>query len=167
MMAKDEGLNWVLMSRSELETQQLGERLSPFLIPGCVVELNGELGVGKSVFARGVVWGMGVEDPYITSPTFTLMNTYTEGRIPVYHFDFYRLSSPDELGLTGTDEYLDGAGVALVEWAERGGDWIPADRLVVELLHQEENPDLRHIELRAEGPRSREILHGFRQRYPD
>jgi tRNA threonylcarbamoyladenosine biosynthesis protein TsaE len=152
---------------SEQETEEIGGRLAGLLGPGSLVLLEGDLGAGKTVIARGVVRGMGVDEPYITSPTFTLMNTYTQGMVPVYHFDLYRLALPDELGLTGTDEYLEGDGVALVEWAEKGGDWIPGDHLTVSLFHQEENPDYRVIELRAFGPRSCEVFHGFRQRYPD
>ncbi|MBF0193587.1 MAG: tRNA (adenosine(37)-N6)-threonylcarbamoyltransferase complex ATPase subunit type 1 TsaE, partial [Magnetococcales bacterium] len=109
----------------------------------------------------------GGDEPYVTSPTFTLMNTYTKGRLPVYHFDLYRIAMPEELGLTGTDEYLEADGVALVEWAQNGGDWIPADHLTLELIHQDDDPDLRIIEMRAVGPRSVEVFNAFRQRYPD
>ena len=154
-------------SYSELETEQIGGQLATLLLPGSVLLLNGDLGAGKTVFARGVVRGMGGDEPYVTSPTFTLMNTYTKGRLPVYHFDLYRLAMPDELGLTGTDEYLEGDGVALVEWAEKGGDWIPTDHLALELIHQDDNPDLRIIEMRAVGPSSMEVFNAFRQRYPD
>ena len=152
---------------SELETEQIGRLLSSVLLPGSLILLNGELGAGKTVFARGVIRGVGVDDPYITSPTFTLMNTYPQGRVPVYHFDLYRLALPDELGVTGTDEYLEGAGIALVEWAEKGGDWIPEDHLTALLLHNDKIPDSRIVELRAVGPRSREVFDAFRQRYTD
>jgi tRNA threonylcarbamoyladenosine biosynthesis protein TsaE len=158
---------YCLKSASESQTQELGERLAEFLTPGTLILLNGDLGAGKTVFARGLIWGLGEDEPYITSPTFTLMNSYDSGRLPVYHFDLYRLAKPDELGLTGTDEYLEGEGVALVEWAENGGDWIPADHLLVDLLHQEEEPNSRLIKLRAFGPRSREVFNAFRQHHTD
>jgi tRNA threonylcarbamoyladenosine biosynthesis protein TsaE len=166
-MGVDDGLSCRWKTCSELETERIGRLLSAVLLPGSVVLLDGDLGAGKSVFARGVIWGIGVTEPYITSPTFTLMNTYTQGRIPVYHFDFYRLALPDELALTGCDEYLEGDGVALIEWAAKGGAWIPEDHLLVELRHQEENSELRIVELRAVGHRSREVFVAFRQRYAD
>jgi tRNA threonylcarbamoyladenosine biosynthesis protein TsaE len=152
---------------SEIATEQIGNQLAKVLQKGAVVLLNGELGAGKTVLARGIVRGMGGDEPYVTSPTFTLMNSYTQGRLPVYHFDLYRLALPDELGLTGTDEYLEGGGVALVEWAIRALDWIPADHLIVDLYHHNDNQDLRTIEMRAVGPRSREMFNAFCQSYPD
>lgn len=154
---------WHRITRSEKETEIVGRRLAEVLVPGTLLLLNGVLGAGKTVLARGVVWGLGVKDPYVTSPTFTLMNPYPQGRLPVYHFDLYRLGSPDELTVTGTDEYLEGDGVALVEWASRGGEWIPEDRLVVDLFHLDDTPECRRIEVRASGPRSREVLDAFRR----
>ncbi len=147
---------------SDAETAGLGRLLAEVLKPGSLVLLQGDLGAGKTVFARGV----GVDDPYITSPTFTLMNSYTEGRVAVYHFDLYRLACPDELGLTGTDEYLEGDGVALVEWAQKGGDWIPDDHLIVELFYDDAGENSRIVNLRATGPRSKEVFDALQRRHP-
>ncbi len=100
---------------SEADTRNLGIRLAAMLRPGDVVFLSGELGAGKSVLARGIAAGLGVEGP-MPSPTFTLMQPY-EGRVRVHHFDLYRLSGPDELFAAGLWDYL-GDGVSLVEWPE-------------------------------------------------
>ncbi|MBF0446785.1 MAG: tRNA (adenosine(37)-N6)-threonylcarbamoyltransferase complex ATPase subunit type 1 TsaE [Magnetococcales bacterium] len=161
----ENGRRCQLKSCSEQETEQIGRKISTLLQAGSLVLLNGDLGAGKTVMARGIIRGLGVDDPYITSPTFTLMNTYTAGHLPVYHFDLYRLNTPDELGLTGTDEYLEGDGVSLVEWAEKGGDWIPADHLLVNIYHQEDQPERRLIELDATGFRSREVFDEFKQQF--
>ena len=164
LVADSESLySW--QSFSEAQTEKIGGQLAPLLTPGTLILLNGDLGAGKTVFARGVIRGLGVDEPYITSPTFTLMNIYA-GRVPVYHFDFYRLATPDELVLTGSDEYLQDSGVALVEWAVKGGDWIPDDHLVVDLSYQSEDENMRIIELRAVGPRSREVFDAFRRQCP-
>lgn len=153
-------LRWICPS--EGATQQVGERLAALLRPGSVVLLNGDLGVGKTVFARGVIQGLGVLDPYITSPTFTLMNSYPEGRIPVYHFDFYRVASSEELALAGVEAFLEGEGVALVEWAERGGSDIPADHLSVVLSYSQTHEESRTVEISAQGSLSIEIWNALR-----
>jgi len=100
--------------RSEAEMRRLGMLLAPLMRPGEVIFLEGDLGAGKSVLARGIAAGLGVEGP-MPSPTFTLMQPY-EGNMPVYHFDLYRLDGPDEMYEAGLDEYLFGNGVSLVEW---------------------------------------------------
>ncbi len=103
---------------TEADTRRLGERLSDLLRAGDLIFLTGDLGAGKSVMARGIARGLGIEGP-MPSPTFTLMQPY-QGRMNVYHFDLYRLSSPDEVAEAGLEEYLFGDGVALVEWPFNG-----------------------------------------------
>ena len=107
----------VIDTFSEQETENLGFALGEMLFPGAVVLLQGDLGAGKSVLARGVGRGLGVITP-IGSPTFTLMNAHL-GRLPFYHFDLYRLESTEELFQLGIDDYLYGDGVSLLEWAEK------------------------------------------------
>lgn len=111
-----------VVSDGESQTLDLGERLGRLLQHPTLILLQGDLGAGKTVFARGIARGLGV-DPQIpiTSPTFTLMNHY-QARLDLYHFDLYRLSDPDELIELGFDEYAYGAGVALVEWPEKLND---------------------------------------------
>ena len=122
-----------MRSTSAEETRKLGERLAEELRPGDVILLEGPLGAGKSEFARGVARGLGVTET-VTSPSFTILNVYTSGRIPLYHFDWYRLESSEELYEMGMDEYLGGEGAAAVEWPERCPEALPADFLMIEIL---------------------------------
>lgn len=150
------------ISRSEAQTEALAGQLAELLPSGIVILLDGDLGAGKSVLARGVIRGLGITDDYITSPTFTLLNVYTEGRTPVYHFDLYRLSHPDELPLTGAEEYLHGGcGVVLVEWADKGGEWIPADHLRILSEYVASNPESRSIKMTAHGSLACRVLNAF------
>ena len=117
----------------ELETVELGREFAELLSPGCVVAVFGELGSGKTRFIKGVCAGLEVKQS-ITSPTFTLINEY-RGRLPVYHFDFYRISSLEEAMALGIEEYFYGDGVCLIEWAERISKVLPPDRFEVYLKH--------------------------------
>ena len=114
----------MIVTNSAAETRELGARLAGLLKAGDVVLLEGELGAGKSELARGVAGGLGVTET-VTSPSFTILNVYESGRVPLYHFDWYRLESAEELYELGMDEYLGGDGVALVEWAERIPEALP------------------------------------------
>ncbi len=117
---------------SAAETRALGERLASGLQPGDTVILEGELGAGKSELARGIARGLGVTET-VTSPSFTILNVYESGRCPLYHFDWYRLESEEELYELGMDEYLGGDGIAVVEWAERCPDAVPEDCIRIRL----------------------------------
>lgn len=101
------------------DTRSLGRALGQMLSAGDVVLLYGDLGAGKSVLARAIAEGLGIYEP-MPSPTFTLMQPYTSGRIPLYHFDLYRLDDPDEFYQAGLSDYVGGDGVAVVEWPECG-----------------------------------------------
>ncbi len=109
-----------LETRSEQDTMALASALAPMLSAGDVVLLEGDLGAGKSVLARGIARGMGVEGP-MPSPTFTLMIPYEAGGRRLYHFDLYRLADPDEYYAAGLDEFVGGDGVAVVEWPAMAG----------------------------------------------
>ena len=110
---------WVYISKGEDLTQVLGFTLGQLLSAPALILLQGDLGVGKSVFARGIARGLGVDPQVpITSPTFTLMNQY-QARLDLYHFDLYRLCDADELIEIGFEDYAFGRGIALVEWPER------------------------------------------------
>ena len=117
---------------SAAETRALGEKLADRLQPGDVVVLAGDLGAGKSELARGIARGLGVKET-VPSPSFTILNVYESGRCPLYHFDWYRLESAEELYELGMDEYLGGDGIAVVEWAERCPEAIPENALRITL----------------------------------
>ena len=108
----------MVITNSAAETRELGKRLAEKLQAGDVILLEGDLGAGKSEFARGTAAGLGVQET-VTSPSFTILNVYESGRLPLYHFDWYRLESSEELYELGMDEYLGGNGIALVEWPEQ------------------------------------------------
>ena len=120
------------VTNSASETRALGEQLASGLRPGDTVILEGELGAGKSELARGIARGLGVNET-VTSPSFTILNVYESGRCPLYHFDWYRLESEEELYELGMDEYLGGDGIAVVEWAERCPDAVPEDCIRIRL----------------------------------
>ena len=127
--------DWLYETSSEMQTLELGIQLGRLLEQPALILLQGDLGAGKSVLARGIARGLGVAPQVpITSPTFTLMNHY-RARFDLYHFDLYRLSDPDELIELGFDDFAHGNGVALVEWPERLGDvgtpglWIDLQRV--------------------------------------
>lgn len=108
-------------THSELETEGVGEALAHRLAPGTVIAFTGDLGAGKTAFTRGLARGLGVTDR-VTSPTFTIVNEYTGGRLPLFHFDMYRLESSDELFDIGWEDYLRQGGVCAVEWSEKVSD---------------------------------------------
>ena len=105
------------LCRSEAETEALGARLAAVLSPGDVVAYRGGLGMGKTAFTRGLARGLGYSGR-VTSPTFTIVNEYEGGRLPLFHFDMYRLEDADSLFDIGWEDYLDRGGVCAVEWSE-------------------------------------------------
>ena len=117
---------------SPAETRALGCRLAARLRPGDVLLLLGDLGAGKSELTRGIARGLGITSP-VASPSFTILNVYDEGKIPLYHFDWYRLNSAEELFEMGMDEYLGGDGVAVVEWPSRCPEAVPETYLEVRI----------------------------------
>ena len=106
-----------LLSHSPEDTEDIGARLAEQLEPGAVVAFTGDLGAGKTAFTRGLARGLGIPDR-ITSPTFTIVNEYEGGRLPLFHFNMYRLASADELFDIGWEDYLARGGVCAVEWSE-------------------------------------------------
>ena len=120
------------VTNSPKETRELGEKLAGRLQPGDTVLLYGDLGAGKSELTRGIAKGLGVKET-VTSPSFTILNVYESGRCPLYHFDWYRLESAEELYELGMDEYLGGDGIAVVEWPERCPEAIPEKYTAIRL----------------------------------
>ncbi|MCI6649759.1 MAG: tRNA (adenosine(37)-N6)-threonylcarbamoyltransferase complex ATPase subunit type 1 TsaE [Lachnospiraceae bacterium] len=119
-------------SHSREETIKFAANLAAKSKPGDVYTLTGDLGVGKTVFAKGFAKGLGVTEP-VTSPTFTIVQEYLSGRLPFFHFDVYRIADPDEMEETGFYDYLDRGGVVLIEWAELIEDILPFPRTSVKI----------------------------------
>ena len=117
-------------SESEKETFSLGEKLGQCASPGDIYCLNGDLGVGKTVFTAGFAKGLAIPTP-ICSPTFTILQIYEEGRLPLYHFDVYRIADPGEMDEIGFDEYAFGQGVCLIEWGDRIEEILPEQTIHV------------------------------------
>ena len=147
-----------LQTRSAAETRAFAARLGALLEPGDTLCLVGDLGAGKTTFTQGLALGLGLPpDEPVNSPTFTLVSEHPGGRVPLYHFDVYRL--PDSSGLydLAFDEYLSGDGIVVIEWADIIADALPPDRLDI-ALSAEGDPDTRQIVLNARGGRAEELL---------
>lgn len=113
-------------TNSPEETFEVGRKLGQTAKPGEIYMLNGDLGVGKTVFTQGVAAGLGITE-HINSPTFTIVQVYESGRLPFYHFDVYRIGDIEEMDEIGYEDYFFGNGLCIVEWAERIKELIPAD----------------------------------------
>ena len=124
------------VSNSEGETEDLGRRLGLRLGPGAVVAYTGDLGAGKTAFTRGLARGLDISER-VTSPTFTIVNEYEGGRLPLFHFDLYRLGGADELYDIGWEDYLSRGGVCAVEWSENVADALEEDAIRVDLRRGE------------------------------
>lgn len=146
----------VLSSKSPEQTLYWGKLLGMLLQRGDVVALIGELGSGKTTLTQGIADGLGVgKECYITSPTFTIINEY-KGRLPVYHLDFYRIDLPSEVENLGIEEYFQNDGVAIVEWAEKIGTFLPAEYLMIMLEYIDFR--VRKMSMRGIGRRYGEIV---------
>lgn len=120
------------LSHSQEETEALGERLGRVLDAGAVVAFTGDLGAGKTAFTRGLARGLGISER-VTSPTFSIVNEYGGGRLPLFHFDLYRLSGAGELYEIGWEDYLDRRGVCAVEWSENAAEALEEGAVRVEI----------------------------------
>ena len=128
-------------TNSEKETFELGKNLGEQAKAGQIFCLNGDLGVGKTVFTQGFAKGLGIEEN-VNSPTFTIIQVYEEGRIPLYHFDVYRIGNPEEMYEIGYEEYFFGEGVCLIEWSKL----IPEEAINIEIdKNLEKGLDYRKI----------------------
>jgi len=148
-------------SRSDADTQRLGTALAAALLPGSVVALMGELGAGKTRLVQAVCEALGIDRTSVTSPTFMLLQEY-EGRLPVYHFDAYRLKDTDEFLELGAEELFEGDGVCLIEWADRIADSLPEDRLTIHIDIVGETE--RRFDVAAYGDTSSAVLKTLKQR---
>ena len=125
-----------VLIKNEEETRKFALDLAKNLVPGDVLALVGDLGTGKTALTSYIAEGLGIKRR-VNSPTFTIVKEYTEGRLPMYHFDVYRVNDPDELFNIGIDEYFYGEGVCVVEWADLIGDILPEDTKYIFLAYGE------------------------------
>jgi tRNA threonylcarbamoyladenosine biosynthesis protein TsaE len=145
-----------LSSSCVRDTLNIGRLIAKVLNPADVICLSGELGSGKTVFAKGIAWGLGIKANEIISPTFVLLRQYPDARLPLYHFDLYRLKSPEDILGLGYEEYLYGNGVTVIEWPDRLKYLLPQEHLDIELVIR--GPKRRLIKIKAYGMRHGRLL---------
>lgn len=140
----------IIETYSEESTRELGRQIGNIAIAGCVITLNGDLGVGKTVFTQGLARGLGITEA-VNSPTFTIVQVYEEGRLPFYHFDVYRIGDIEEMDEIGYEDYFYGEGVCLIEWAELVKEILPED--IVEITIEKDlqkGLDYRRITIKGD-----------------
>ena len=125
-------MNKKLHIASEKETEKLGEAIGRAAVPGMVIALIGDLGTGKTTLTKSIARGLGVTET-VTSPTFNIIREYRSGRIPLFHFDVYRIADPEEMYELGYEEYFYGDGVCVVEWADLIEELLPEDAVIIRM----------------------------------
>ncbi len=124
------------MIKNQNETEEFGMELGRTAAPGTVIALIGDLGTGKTTMTKSIARGLGIDD-VITSPTFNIVKEYDSGRLPLYHFDVYRIGDIDEMYELGYEEYFYGQGVSVVEWADLIEDILPEDAMIIRIEYGE------------------------------
>lgn len=132
---------------NEKATSSLGEKIGKFLFPGAILCLNGDLGAGKTALTKSIALGLGIRED-ITSPTFTIVNEYEDGRLKLNHFDVYRIGSSDEMYDIGFEEYIASEGVCIIEWSQIIEDILPDERLDINIKYEDEG---RRLEFSSRG----------------
>jgi tRNA threonylcarbamoyladenosine biosynthesis protein TsaE len=150
-----------IISPTPRETERIGSLLGTLLIAGDVIALSGELGSGKTTLVRGLAQGMGFSGKEVASPSFTLVNEY-EGPLPLFHLDLYRLGDERELREIGYEEYINKAGVAVIEWADRIPHAVPDESLWITLRYRTE--ERREIVMKPRGDRYEKIIEELKRR---
>ncbi len=147
-----------LNSSNEQDTIRIAAEIGSLLRAGDLLVINGELGAGKTYFAKGIAKGLDIDD-MVNSPTYTLINEY-QGRLPFYHWDVYRLSDPEEIFELGSDEYFYGRGVTLIEWGERIAELLPEEYLQIDIerLQDDISGEQRLLRITAKGSRYESLL---------
>ena len=137
----------IIESFSPEDTFRVGEQLAKDARPGDIYTLDGDLGVGKTIFTKGMAKGLGIEEP-VTSPTFTILQEYESGRLPLYHFDVYRIGDPEEMDEIGYEDYFYGQGICLIEWAGLIEELIPIEAVGICIeMDLEKGLDYRRIRI--------------------
>lgn len=145
-----------IVTQNEQETIEFAKELTKYLKPGMLILLEGDLGAGKTTFTKGIGEGLGIKR-IIKSPTYTIVREYTDGQMPLYHIDLYRLDE-DEVEDLGLDEYFLGEGLCVVEWPSVAPDELPTERLELKLSVDPQLPSQRTIQMKAIGKRYEDIL---------
>ena len=141
----------IIETKNAKETYDLGKKIGSHAKAGEVYTLVGDLGVGKTVFTQGLATGLGIEEP-ISSPTFTIVQVYDDGRLPFYHFDVFRIGVIDEMDEIGFEDYVYGDGVSLIEWANLIDEILPANRTAITIEKDlEQGFDFRRITVEKRG----------------
>ena len=143
----------IIETKTPQETFEVGKKIGENAKPGQIYTLTGDLGVGKTVFTQGVAAGLGITEP-ICSPTFTIIQEYESGRLPLYHFDVYRLSEAEEIYEVGYEDYLNSGGIILIEWADIIKSELPKEYIEIKLFYHED--ETREVELRYVGNPAKE-----------
>ena len=153
------GLTYIRRTNSVEATKQLAATLAPYVHPGDVIVLEGDLGAGKTHFTHGFAAALDIQTP-VTSPTFNILLSYYHGRVPLHHLDLYRLDDATQLEDIGYYELIDGDsdGVAFVEWAEKFPESLPCDYLEVVIRRDPADENARQVRVHSFGPRSRQLL---------
>ena len=149
------GLTYVRQTTSTEATKQLATTLAPYLRAGDVIVLNGDLGAGKTQFVQGVAAGLGIGGP-VTSPTFNILLSYMDGKLPLFHFDLYRLDASDQLEDIGYYETVDGPGATFIEWGDKFPDALPYGSLQIDITVNENG--IRIVQAHSFGERARNLL---------
>lgn len=145
-----------MISHSVNETISIGRKIAKNLQKGDILCLSGQLGSGKTMLVKGLAWGLGIDKDKIISPTFVLIREYNRVKIPFYHFDLYRLKTPEEILILGYEEYLYADGITAIEWPERLKYLLPKEYLKIELSIRSDKQ--RAIKFSASGRRHQELL---------
>jgi len=147
-------MDYKITTYSEEETIELAQNIESEKFPGMVICLEGDLGSGKTVFTKGFAGALGITED-ITSPTFTIIKEYTNGELPLYHMDVYRLDgNVDDLGI---EEYYNKKGVTIIEWADTIEDYLPKNKLVIRIKSSDEDENKRTIVITPHGRKYEEL----------
>ncbi|MFW6034998.1 MAG: tRNA (adenosine(37)-N6)-threonylcarbamoyltransferase complex ATPase subunit type 1 TsaE [Halothermotrichaceae bacterium] len=145
----------IFISKSEEDTLDFAEKMGKLIDTSIIILLSGELGAGKTLFARGLCSGLGIAED-VSSPTYTLINEYEGGDLPVFHMDLYRIDTEEELYNLGFEEYIDRNGLIIIEWPDLAYDMLPHDFIYVKILKKADKQ--RKIILQAEGETGMKLL---------
>ncbi len=138
----------IFTMKSEEDTRHFGLELAERLTPGSIVALIGDLGTGKTALTKYIAEGLGVKET-ITSPTFNIVKEYESGRLPLYHFDVYRLTDPEDMYEIGYEEYFFGRGVTVVEWADMVEELLPPETIVINIEYGEREGERKYMVRKA------------------
>ena len=150
-----------IVSHGVEQTRRLGAHLGKLLGRGDLVLLEGDFGSGKTTFTQGIARGLGIDSRYVNSPTFTLINEYKDGNLPLQHIDLYRLEGDEQIETLGLEEYFESPGVTVVEWPSSAARWLPEEHLAVRLSYI--NDTKRTLRFYATGDHYAKLMEDLKQ----